>query len=540
MTNIKLQQKDYTQDGRGYQLKLPFDYEVIIPTNDSVRLLSRIVEGMEISELEAAYSRFGRNPAVPPRIMVKILFYGYMEEIYSSRKMEKSCQRDINFMWLLEGQDAPSHSTLNRFRKERLGEVIKGLFYQFVRILHELGEVKYENAFPDGTKIEANANRYTFVWKKAVEKQSAKLPDKVRFIADEMEKLYLREFPSNAETLDYDIYTMIRFLQERMRAEGIEAVNGKGKRRSNEQKLMDELQKLRERHLTYETHKETLGDRGSYSKTDPDATFMRMKDDHMRNGQLKPGYNVQLCVESEYVIGAGIYQDCNDKGTLKPLLESMYAHNPEMQLKNLTADSGYESEENYMYLSEKGIKSYIKPQNYEQIQTRKFKTDISKRENMYYNAETDEYTCANGKQLRPVGTGKRTSKTGYESEITIYECESCEGCPFKEKCTKAKGNRKMEVSKAFLTMRAQSLENVNSDHGVLLRINRSIQVEGAFGIIKEDRHFDQFLTRGLPNVKTELFLLCIGYNINKLHAKIQNERTGKDLHPIKSEVPVAA
>jgi hypothetical protein len=260
----------------------------------------------------------------------------------------------------------------------------------------------------------------------------------------------------------------------------------------------------------------------------------------MRNGQLKPGYNVQLCVESEYIIGAGVFQDCNDKGTLKPLLDNMYAHNPEMDLKNLTADSGYESEENYVYLSEKGITSYIKPQNFEQAQTRKFKKDISKFENMHYNPDTDEYTCGNQKQLRPIGTSSRKSKSGYVSEITIYECESCEGCPFKEKCTKAKGNRRMEVSKTFLAHRAQSLENVNSEHGILLRINRSIQVEGAFGIIKEDRGFDQFLTRGLPNVKTELYLLCIGYNINKLHAKIQNQRTGQPLHPLKSPSANAA
>jgi transposase len=260
-------------------MKLPFDYEVLIPTNDSVRLLSRIVEGMDLKELKAAYSERGRNPAAPPEAMVKIMLYAYMEEIYSSRKIQKACERDINFMWLLGGRDAPSHNTINNFRKERLGEAVEGLFYQCVKTLHELGEVSYENAFPDGTKIEANANRYTFVWKKAVEKQSAKIVDKVRFIADEMEKLYLREFQVAGETVDSDIFEMIRFLNERVTKEGIEIVTGKGKRQSNEQKLLSELHKLRTRHLMYEEHKDKLGERGSYSKTDPDATFMRMKDD---------------------------------------------------------------------------------------------------------------------------------------------------------------------------------------------------------------------------------------------------------------------
>jgi hypothetical protein len=230
---------------------------------------------------------------------------------------------------------------------------------------------------------------------------------------------------------------------------------------------MKSLEELRQKHLEYEEKKEILDGRGSYSKTDNDATFMRMKDDHMRNGQLKPAYNVQLAVESEYVVGAGVFQNCNDLGTLIPLLESMFEHCPPTreQLRKVIADSGYESEEIYAFLKKLGIEAYIKPQNYEQMQTRKFKNNISKRESMAYNAETDEYTCANGKQLCAIGTKKRKSSTGYESKVTIYECESCEGCPHKEKCTKAKGNRKMEVSNSFIEMRAKSLENVTSGYG---------------------------------------------------------------------------
>ena len=541
MTKINLQQKDYTQGRWGYQLFLPLDYEVMIPTDDAVRLLDRIIEGMDISDLEAAYSKLGRNPAASPRILLKILFYAYMEGHYSSRKIQKACERDINFMWLLAGKSAPSHKTINEFRKKRLDGVVEKLFYQFVEILYSLGEVSLENIFPDGTKIEANANRYTFVWKKAVERFSARLPEKARLIAAEMEKLYLREFPVREETFDQDVYEMHKFIKREMEIKGIEIVQGIGKKQSNEQKLMKSLEDLRQKHLEYEEKKEILDGRGSYSKTDKDATFMRMKDDYMRNGQLKPAYNVQLAVESEYVVGAGVFQNCNDLGTLIPLLNSMFKHCPLIteHLKKVIADSGYESEEIYAFLKKLGIEAYIKPQNYEQMQTRKFKNNISKRENMEYNAETDEYTCANGKQLRVTGTADRTSKSGYQSEVTVYECESCEGCQHKEKCTKAKGNRKMEVSKGFIKMRAESLENVTSDYGKLLRVNRSIQVEGAFGIIKEDRHFDQFLTRGLSNVKTELFLLCMGYNMNKLHAKIQNNRLGCILHPLKEEVKAA-
>jgi hypothetical protein len=172
---------------------------------------------------------------------------------------------------------------------------------------------------------------------------------------------------------------------------------------------------------------------------------------------------------------------------------------------------------------------YIKPQNYEKSKTRKFKSNMHLRENMAYDAEKDEYTCPNQKKLRAVYTGKRKSKSGFESEITYYECENCEGCPFKKQCTRAKGNRKMSLSKEFLRQREQSRQRITSPMGILLRMNRSIQSEGAFGIIKQDMGFRRFLTRGKKNVLCEMFLMAIGFNINKWHSKIRNNRTGSQL-----------
>lgn len=151
------------------------------------------------------------------------------------------------------------------------------------------------------------------------------------------------------------------------------------------------------------------------------------------------------------------------------------------------------------------------------------------RENMQYDEKADEYTCQNGKKLKAVYKGIRKSKSGFESEITYYECESCEGCPHKKSCTRAKGNRKIQLSKEFLRQREQSLKNITSEKGILLRMNRSIQSEGAFGVIKQDYGFRQFLLRGNKKVKTEMLLMAISYNINKLHHKIQANRTGTQL-----------
>ncbi|MCL2773898.1 MAG: IS1182 family transposase [Oscillospiraceae bacterium] len=371
--------------------------EAMIPVNDSVRLLSQITEEMDYKSLYAAYSREGRKAAVEPKIMFKVMVYAYMEQIYSSRKIEKACRRDINFMWLLNGENAPDHSTINRFRKYRIGEAVRGLFVQFVEKLCELGEVKYEDIFLDGTKIEANANRYTFVWKKAVEKNESKMLMKVIGLAEEINRVYTQEFTVVKESINEDMAKMTAFMERRKREEKIEFVSGSVKRKSAIQKLLEALYSYQERQKGYNESNATFEGRNSYSKTDKDATFMRMKDDYMRNGQLKPAYNVQLAIEAEYVVGVGIFSDCNDTDTMKPMVESILSYRAKMAIRRLVADSGYESEENYTYLEGRNIEYYIKPQNYEQQKKRSFEHDIGKRENMAYNAETDEYTCHNNR-----------------------------------------------------------------------------------------------------------------------------------------------
>ena len=200
---------------------------------------------------------------------------------------------------------------------------------------------------------------------------------------------------------------------------------------------------------------------------------------------------------------------------------------------SVTADSGCESEEGYSFLRENRQKPYIKPQTYEKWKRRSFKKDISKRENMGYDEKTDTYTCHAGKSLSPLYIKKQKSRSGYETEVTVYECEDCTGCPYKEKCTRAKGNKRLYISKSFLEKRQESYENIQSETGIKYRMNRSIQVEGAFGVLKSDYEFQRFLLRGKTKVKLEILLLCMGYNINKLHAKIQKGRTESHFFPVK-------
>ena len=323
--------KNYTEFGEPYQLVLPLNLEGLVPDDDSVRLLSHELEGLDYSLLYQAYSAKGRNPAVDPKTMFKILTYAYSQNIYSSRKIETACKRDINFMWLLAGQKAPDHSTIARFRTGFLADACENLFYQMVKRLENAGGLSKETVFIDGTKLEACANKYTFVWKKSVGKWETKMFQKIQEAVSLLNREYIQSFQVTEATRTQDLQEICRFL---------------------------------ERQTIYDWHTASFQGRNNYCKTDPDATFMRMKDDHMRNAQLKPGYNVQIAVDSEYIVATDIFQDRNDVWTLVPFLKRM-EEKLGFRYPSVTADSGYESEEGYSYLREQKQKPYIKPQTYE-------------------------------------------------------------------------------------------------------------------------------------------------------------------------------
>lgn len=511
----KYLQSNNNRSCRPYQVKLYSDMDIMIAEDDPVRLLEEVMEGMDYKELRRAYSPRGKKPKTSPETMFKVIVYGMTEGIYSKRQIAKKCLRDVNYMWLLNEEPAPTHDALTWFCSHQLAGVVESLFYQLVGALHDAGEIRYEHLFVDGTKMEANANKYSFVWKKSVNKHQARLEEKLERFVKEL----LRRYGIRKESTVSEIYAYL----ETQRTTPF--VYGRGKRKTQLQRDMEQLSEMLGRMDKYQRYNETFKGRNSFSKTDPDATFMHMKDDHMRNAQLKPGYNVQLAVEGEYITGIDISTERSDQLTLIGLMERMEGQLG-TQYMDVTLDAGYESEENYTWFEEQKRICYIKPQNYERSKTRKFKSNMALRENMPYDAGLDEYTCPANKKLRAVYEGKRQSKSGFESTVTYYECESCEGCALKKNCTRAKGNRKMRVSKTFLRQRMQSLERITSPMGVLLRINRSIQSEGAFGVIKQDMGFRRFLTRGKKNVFTEMLLMAMGFNINKWHNKLMRNRSG--------------
>lgn len=538
MTKHIILQKNYNENSGGYQLKLPLNIETIIPEDDSVRLLSQFVEAMDLTDL---YSTYERIKSVTPRTLLKIVLYSYMNGDYSSRSMELNCKRDINFMFLLEGAPAPDHATFARFRSIHFAPCAKRVLAEMSNTLFDLGEISGETIFIDGTKIEACANKYTFVWKKTVTKNQAKLLQKIADFIAECEQLYEIKIVYGDTVKMKHVKRLRKKLYALKESENVVFVHGAGRRKTPLQKSIETLEDYLSRLKKYNKQLHVCGKRNSYSKTDNDATFMRMKEDAMGNGQLKPAYNLQHGVDSEYITWLTIGPQPTDTTTLIPFLKEAEEY-LKFKYKNITADAGYESEENYLFLESNGQLSYIKPANYEISKTRKYKNDIGRIENMEYDAETDSYICKNAKKLTADHVTHSKSRTGYTSEKTVYKCEDCTGCPYKTDCIKGNNcktpmeerTKTLYVAKQFLKYRQEDLERILSEDGITFRVNRSIQVEGSFGELKQDMQFRRYLSKGTSNVLAESVLLAMAKNINKLHNKIQKGRTGTHLFPLKS------
>lgn len=536
--HIKLQ-KDYTASCLYYQIKLPLDIEKNIPSDDPVRLLSAFVEGMELLDLYNTYGKIKKDQ-VSPRQLLKIVIYAGMNRIYSSRDIEKSCRRDINFMYLLEGKPSPDHATIARFISLHLSQCSSNILAEVSNILYELGEISGRHIFIDGTKIESAANRYTFVWKKAVTKNQTKLFAKITELIAECEEMYGLKLVYQDSISLHSLKRIRKKLYAIKESEGITFVHGIGRRKSAIQKSIESLEmyigKLKEYiHKLY-----ACGERNSYSKTDPDATFMRMKEDHMLNGQLKPAYNLQHGVDSEYITWLTINPNPTDTKTLIPFLKDM-EQNLGFKYTEIVADAGYESEENYLFIEANGQTAFIKPNNYEISKKRRFKTDIGKMENMDYDKEKDFYICKNNRKLTAQYEKKGKTATGYRRTTTVYKCSDCSGCPYKTDCIKGNNcktsmeqrNKTLYVSKTMKQKRAEDLERITSPYGIQLRVNRSIQAEGSFASVKEDMEFRRYMYRGKENVTAQSVILAIAHNINKLHNKIQSEKTGQHLFRLK-------
>ncbi len=517
------------------------DIEVCIPENDCVRLISQFVEEMELTALYRTYERLPAENHPSPAIMLKIMLYAYHEgKEISSRSIEKNCRRDINYMYLLEGKSVPDHATIARFRTKHFAACPEQLLAEMTSFLSDLGQITETEVFIDGTKMEANAGRYTFVWKKSATKHQNKFLQKTALLVGDIIDRYEMKPLWNRLVKKKDVKKLLKKLTARAHEKGLEFVSGRGHKKQQLQRDIEDLKESLAKIKEYETKIHICGNRNSYSKTDNDAAFMHMKDDHMKNGQLKPAYNLQHAVNSGFIVAAGIFQNPTDAPTLKPFVEQMET-TLTLRFKRLVADAGYESEENLKYLEEKGIGAFIKPANYKQRGTKKLAKQIGRRENMQYDEQGDFYICHNGKHIEKSYERKAKTATGYIRTETHYHCSDCDGCPYRAACMPGKNRKKpveqrhkhLVVSKDFERLRADEYERIDSPEGKKLRMNRSIQVEGSFADIKADSAFTRFLCRGSENVLAESILFAMAHNLGWLHSRIQNDKLEEHLYELK-------
>jgi transposase len=540
--------KEYTQ---GQVVLLPTDLETQIPTRHLVRVVNDAIDKMNLSRLLAQY-KGGGTSSYHPKMLLKVLVYAYTQQLYSSRKIAKALRENIYFMWL-SGNQQPDFRTINRFRSEVVKGVIEDIFTSVLELLLEEGYVKLENYFLDGTKIEANANKYSWVWAKSTKRYKQRLKEKVKELIQEIEQVNESE---NSEYGDRDLEELgpdepldsarleqkIQELNQRLKAQadkqqGLQAAKAllepsapkekspkpkkkRGRRgKSQLQKAQDALKKLEAdclpRQKKYEDQERKLSGRNSYSKSDIDATFMRMKDDYMKNGQLKPGYNLQMGTEGQFVVGFSVHQRPGDPGCLVPHLKGVKGRLGRLP-KNVIADSGYGSEENYAYLEQEQVGNYVKYNTFGKEQRARYKPNPFAADQMGYDVEKDELICPAGKRLTYRYSFHSKTDNGYQAERRCYEAEDCAGCPLKEQCTKAKGNRRVNMAFQLKTWRQQARENLTSQQGQKLRSLRGVEVESVFGRLKENWGFRRFVLRGIEKVKTEFGLLCIAQNMAKL------------------------
>lgn len=478
-----------------------------LPENHPARVVSMIVDNLDIRAVENSYAGGGTS-SYNPRMLLKIIVYSYLTNVYSGRQMAKLLTENIAYMWL-SGMQTPDFRTINRFRSERLYGKFDHIFTQVVRLLHDEGLVSLDVQYIDGTKIESVANKYTFVWRGSTEKSKAKLESKVKAVLEEAEQvLKIEEHDKQEELTSKEMQRRAEKILERMDAE---EMSDKDLRKSVEKVKTESSVKMKE----YEDKLEIMGDRNSYSKTDPDATFMRMKEDAMNNGQTKPGYNAQIATENQYIINLGIFQSPNDQETLIPLMESSenrYGERP----KASVADAGYGSLQNYEYLDSKGIEAYVKYNMFHAEDKKKYKDNPFLQQNLYYNEDEDYYVCPMGQHMSRVGGKRVKSDLGYVSFLDIYRAKRCCGCPLRCLCYKGKADtRAIEVNKKNNAYRKRAKELLTSEEGLYHRSKRPIEPEAVFGDIKFNHGFKRFRLKGIGKVSVEFGLVALAHNLRK-------------------------
>jgi len=466
---------------------------------------------VDITALMQQYKPGGAS-SYHPRMLLKALVYAYINNIYSSRKIEQALQESIYFMWLT-GMSKPDHNTINRFRGQRLQKTLQPIFTQVVLLLCEEGLLSLKDLYTDGTKLEANANRYTFVWGKAIKTSKERIKQQL----DELWKYAQSVAASEMDDTDPSGFGKID--KQKVTAT-IEKINTALRDKPVSSKVRQKLNYARKHWPAaldkYEQQEKMVGTgRSSYSKTDTDATFMRMKEDHMRNGQLKPAYNVQISSNEQYIVSYSLHQTTTDTNTLIPHLQQ-HLRSFKQKPATITADAGYGSEQNYQWLEKKRITAYVKHNYFDREQNARLKQKSPyAKESLRYNEDRDIYYCPSGQPMKNIGTTTSLTQGGYEQTLTRYRAKNCTGCPLRKLCHDQKGNRTININHNLNRLKQKADKRLKTKKGIQKRKKRCWDTEPVFAHIKHNHHFRRFMLRGLEKVSIETGLLALAHNLRK-------------------------
>ena len=519
-----MQTNIYESNYNAYQLNMlldfTFSFEKDIAHDDICRTIIEISEGIHIGKYVDFKNR--NTHGYDGMMMFKLLILSFALFGYAStRELERLCQTDIRFMFISQCQ-TPSHMAFERFIKNDLTMPIEDIFYDINKYIESRVSINTDVLCIDGTKYEANANKNTFIWRKNTIRNRTKRWKKTLSCIQRINS-YFNSMNINVHysllkepSIDY-LLTITDKMELYMKDQDIQFVYGKGKRKSDIQRLYDELKDNAIKLWEYSIHLDMLQGRNSCSKTDPDATFMHMKYDYYNHTNVfKPGYNIQIGVS-----------DGNDLKTYIAFMEKYRKAYGELP-KKTPADAGYGSYDNYRYCQDNGIELYMKYSGYYK---EKEKTTQKNRFKLihFQRDENNQFICPEGYtfELKKETIDMRGI---YPKKNKILVNQHCQGCPLRSQCTKSKRGRTIRYCEELDKFHEEVKRNVQSEEGIRLMIQRSNETEGTFGDLKSNQKYDRLQRRGESGVQLEIYLVCIGHNLRKYHRmKMKTEKQVKEM-----------
>lgn len=502
------------------QMKLPLNVGILINPTDPVVTFSEIIEGVNLDKYLISSSNESRGrDGYDPKVLLKIVLFAFMINVRSLRKIESLCRNDIRFMYLSD-ESKPTHMTICNFINTYLLDTIENISNDITKYIINKQNIDISTVFIDGTKIEAFPNKYTWVWKNACITSRDRKFKHLNSLFNEINNSQILE-PGLAFEIkqSYSIEELEinkNYLQSIIEKQSIKFVEGKGNRKTIIQKYFIRLSNIIDKLKEYANKIGRCGEnRNSYSKTDVDATFMRMKTDYMGNTALLPAYNWQLVSAGEIILYGLTSQLTADNKCFIPLMEKykeIYGKYPDKAV----GDAGYGNLETYTFCENNNIGKYMKFSMWEkETHDKKFHENKFRSINFQIDEEGHPI-CPNNKKFylisEPIIPGNKDNRTEEK-----YQCEDCSNCPLKELCHQSKNNRIIKVNRTLTKYHSEVIDNLASEEGIKLRCTRSYMAEGAFGVIKQDYNYRRITRVSLKKVNLEFYLIIIGFNLAKYH-----------------------